>query len=189
MMSAMDVEVAARTEPSLGRRWAAIVLGSAMLVASAYLMIVGIFSQVCFDTCPPSSGLGPALLIAGLVVLGAVPFVLALVTRQPRWFVRGAVGLAIMVVLLFGGVLIRFGPSPILAIGLMGAVALRAPDLRTLRARALTVGIVAIGVAILVVMRHADALDGAYWIAAFWMLPALGVADWMAAATGSRPRR
>ena len=189
MMSAMDVEAAARTEPSLGRRWAAIVLASAMLIASAYLMIVGIFSQVCFDTCPTSNRIGPALLVAGLVVLGAIPFVLALVTRQARWFVRGPVGVAILVVLLFGGVLARFGASPILAIGLMGAVALRAPDMRTLRARVLTVGIVAVGVAILVVVRHADALDGAYWIAAFWMLPALGVADWLASATGSRPRR
>jgi hypothetical protein len=185
----MTIETPERTEPSLGRRWAGIVLASAMLIASAYLMIVGIFSQVCFDTCPPSSGLGPALLIAGLVVLGAVPFVLALVTRQPRWFARGAVGLAILVVLLFGDVLIRFGPSPILGIGLMGAVALRAPDIRTLRARVLTVGIVAVGVAILVGVRHADALDGAYWIAAFWMLPALGVADWLASATGSRRPR
>ena len=60
---------------------AAIVIGSALLIASAYLMIVGIFSQVCFDTCPPSSGLGPALLISGLVLLGAEPFVLALVSE------------------------------------------------------------------------------------------------------------
>jgi hypothetical protein len=183
----MTIEAPERIEPSLGRRWAAIVLASAMLIASAYLVIVGIFSQVCFDTCPPSNGLGPALLVAGLVLLGAVPFVLALVTRQSRWFVRGATGLAILVVLLFGGVLIRFGPSPILAIGLMGAITVRAPNVRTLRARLLTVGVIAVGVAVTVVIRHADALDGAYWIAAFWTLPALGVADWLASATGSRP--
>jgi len=189
MMSRMSIDTVERTEPSLGRRWAAIALASAMLIASAYLMIVGLFSQICFDTCPPSSGVGPVLLIGGLVLLGAVPFVLAVVTRQPRWFVRGAVALAILVVPLFGGVLIRFGPAPILALGLMGAVAMRTPDLRTLRARIFTVGVVAVGVAILVVLRHADALDGAYWIAAFWMLPALGVADWLASATGSRPPR
>src|SRR5262245_47811563 len=108
MMWRMTIEAVERAEPTPGRREAAIVLASAMLIASAYLMIVGIFSQICFDACPPSNGLGPALLIAGLVMLGAIPFVLALVTRQPRWFVRGAIGLAVLVVALFGGVLIRF---------------------------------------------------------------------------------
>ena len=171
--------------------WHAVAWATSFTLLGVGLLAYGFFTTAltCLGTpgdCSaedPTSGLGPLLMLAGLVALGGAVFLAAHLSGQASALASGLLALVGLVGTLVVGaafftlVLQDVTPALVPALAVEGLVAIRAPSVKAMRARLLVVG----ALVVVALLLSGAGADGQIILLALLVFPGIGLADSIAA--------